>query len=561
MLDYKMDQRWTVQRQSIDKTKEFFKNNKKFVLIQGPTGFGKSIMALVLAKEVGSTYITSPRVTLVDQYQRMLNTDFVGLGRPIKGLVNYSCVYSGNKETAAKGLCHLPGYKFKETGKTGCPVQKDCKYYTARNEAINANTAVMTFQYFMYPVRSAILKREDMEFNKKLKSIQEGTSGTPHSYTWQRRKMLIIDEAHNLPEELVGFFTLVVHEHTFGSGVFDVLKRHQIDRKTDLLMVLKEELTRIKPIVESLLEEIVKSASRTTDTETILFRNAKYTSKEFITLAHQQMALARKISGYLEAISKNTDWVYSRDGDAFVWKPFEATTYVKQIFDAFDYVILMSASFMDHAFYAKRLGIADYGFINIPSRFDASKGKIYLYYDNWLRRDSSDAVKGRVVARIEEISKKYSKYKGIIHCHSYPLQQYIFAFASPELRHRFILHDSSTRSKALDEFLESKTPKILLSVNMEQGLDLKDDAARWQIIVKSPYPYVGDEWVKAHRERMPEWATNITLITLIQACGRIVRTETDWGHTYVLDGNASSLFDKNKDKLPLGFKARLQHLR
>ncbi|MGC8563214.1 MAG: helicase C-terminal domain-containing protein [Thermoplasmata archaeon] len=43
-------------------------------------------------------------------------------------------------------------------------------------------------------------------------------------------------------------------------------------------------------------------------------------------------------------------------------------------------------------------------------------------------------------------------------------------------------------------------------MKMEEGTDFRDDQVRWQIIVKTPYQDLGDEWVARHRERMgQEW--------------------------------------------------------
>ena len=32
---------------------------------------------------------------------------------------------------------------------------------------------------------------------------------------------------------------------------------------------------------------------------------------------------------------------------------------------------------------------------------------------------------------------------------------------------------------------------------MQEGVDLKGDCSRFQVICKIPYPYLGDKWVKA----------------------------------------------------------------
>ena len=543
MTNYKDDPRWPVQRAVIDEIEEYFKNGEKYVVVRGPTGFGKSLTGLMLAKEVGPTYITSTQVVLVDQYQKMLYDGFVGLGKAIKGLSNYKCKMGALN--AAEGPCHLPGYK--------CPVRNECDYYIARDEAINSNTAVMTFHYFMYPVRYALTKGKNFEFSEE---------NNHKKYNWPARKLLIIDEAHDLPEVLRDFFSLSVREKTFGREIFNVLKRKQLDSSENLLITLKQELIHLKPAVEDVLDDMTKRASSLTPTDVLVkYQGHTYSVSEFLEMTNQQSSSLRRIEHYLDSISRNSDWVFSREQEAFVWKPYESGVYMQQLFEKFEHVVFMSATFINHKLFMDRLGIQKYKFIDIPSRFDPNNGKVYLYYDNWLRKNSSDAVKGRIVARIESIAKTYSRYKGIIHCHTYEWQKYIYDMASPELRHRLVVHDSGNRSQVLREFYVEKNPKILLSVNMDKGLDLKDDMARWQVIVKAPFPYLGDAWVQLHREKMPEWYDDNTLVSIVQACGRIVRTDTDWGHTYILDGNASNLLDSNIEKLPTWFVKRIQHLK
>jgi Rad3-related DNA helicase len=542
MIDYKNDPRWVIQRQVINEISEYFKHDGKYVIVRGPTGFGKSLTALVLAKEIGPTYITSTQVVLVDQYQDMLSNGFIGLGTAIKGLSNYRC--KKEAPNAAEGPCHLPGYN--------CDLREKCDYYIARDKSINSNTAVMTFHYFMYPVRSALLEDKNIEFNSK----------NDKYFTWQKRKILVIDEAHDLPEVLRDFFSITVKERTFGVDLFNDLKSASYElADEELIEFLKQKLIILQPKVERVVKDLSKIAEKITeDTMSLEYGGKTYTRKDFLIYVAQQNSLLRKIIHFIDTINRNNDWVFTREFDAFVWKPFEAGVYMKSLFDKFDYVVFMSATFVDHKLYASRFGISEYKFIDIPSRFDPNKGKIYLYYDNWLNKKSPDSVKGRVMARIESIAKNYSIYKGIIHCHTYEWQKYIYESASFGLKRRLLIHDPTNRSAVLKEFYLENTPKILLSVNMDKGLDLKDDLARWQILVKCPYPYLGDRWVDEHRKRMPEWYTENTLMTIIQACGRIVRNDKDWGHTYILDGNASNLIEKNADKLPEWFTHRIQHL-
>jgi len=80
---------------------------------------------------------------------------------------------------------------------------------------------------------------------------------------------------------------------------------------------------------------------------------------------------------------------------------------------------------------------------------------------------------------------------------------------------------------------------------MGEGIDLIDDKARFQIIVKAPYPYRGDPWIKLHYERSKRWYRQQTIIEIMQTCGRIIRSKDDWGVTYLIDGNILSLLNSS----------------
>ena len=100
----------------------------------------------------------------------------------------------------------------------------------------------------------------------------------------------------------------------------------------------------------------------------------------------------------------------------------------------------------------------------------------------------------------------------------------------------------------------SEEPTVMLSPSMTEGFNMQDDLARFQIIAKMPYPYLGDKQVAAKRERDPEWYAMQTAMTVVQACGRIVRSDTDHGATYILDSDFQNLFERNEEFFPGWFQ-------
>ena len=109
------------------------------------------------------------------------------------------------------------------------------------------------------------------------------------------------------------------------------------------------------------------------------------------------------------------------------------------------------------------------------------------------------------------------------------------------------------RSYILGKFKESKAPAMLVSPSMETGVDLPDDTCRVQFILKVPYLSLGDKQVKERLAIDRDWYISSTINRLVQASGRIVRSEDDWGRTYILDECFADLVRYYKEFFPFWF--------
>lgn len=93
---------------------------------------------------------------------------------------------------------------------------------------------------------------------------------------------------------------------------------------------------------------------------------------------------------------------------------------------------------------------------------------------------------------------------------------------------------------------ESKEPTVLISPSLNTGIDLRDDRARFAIIVKVPYPSKGDRWTDVRRERDSAWYNWLTGLKLVQAYGRTCRNKDDWAITYILDSAFTGFVRRNR---------------
>ena len=74
-----------------------------------------------------------------------------------------------------------------------------------------------------------------------------------------------------------------------------------------------------------------------------------------------------------------------------------------------------------------------------------------------------------------------------------------------------------------------------MSSSLNEGVDLKDDLSRFQIIVKVPFLSLSDSRTKVKRDLDSKWYLAETFKKFVQQCGRSTRNSKDFSITYVLD--------------------------
>jgi len=116
--------------------------------------------------------------------------------------------------------------------------------------------------------------------------------------------------------------------------------------------------------------------------------------------------------------------------------------------------------------------------------------------------------------------------------------------------------DDNENDYILEKHSANDFPTVLVSPSLSYGIDLKGDLAKFQIIVKAAFLPLNDARIKKLFDEDPQWYTNEMLNTLIQACGRGVRSKDDECVTYILDGNITTNVIRNKSILPKYFVER-----
>ena len=142
----------------------------------------------------------------------------------------------------------------------------------------------------------------------------------------------------------------------------------------------------------------------------------------------------------------------------------------------------------------------------------------------------------------------------MIHTVNYRIAKYLVdTLSSP----RLLLHDSQNRDEMIDFHMKCPDATVLISPSMTEGVDLVDDASRFQILCKVPFPYLGDQVVQLRKEINPNWYACQTVRSIIQAFGRSIRNDKDHATSYILDADWECLLRTYRHMFPSEFLAAL----
>lgn len=530
------------QIEAFKKIEEGFNLGKKVIILRAPTGSGKSYIAKTLANATdacskefkdmvddrsifdyngdrdeyihakkafetprfGASILTVTKL-LQDQYEE----DFKDVVT-FKGKSNYPCMVDNMFD------CEFAPCSTNAMLKKECLAVKRCPYFNQQSAAAQAKINSLNYSIFL-------------------------TSPTHVS----ARQLLVFDEASEIEKELVANFTVEVDTSFMAENGIMVNK---IPTEMNLGGWCMDIVSRCSVPIE----ELKKKLNEKTQGKRKLNRSeiSKYKYLNNISM---------KLGGIADDCSTSPYCIScSADGRFVKIQPVYVNKIAQRIFKESDFIVLMSATIIDVEGYAKRLGLTekDYHFVDIKSNFDPKKSPIYLMDKFYLTYATTDKLMPKVVDVVKELVDAHDTEKGIIHTHNFKITE---ALKTKLKGKRFLYRDEqSTNNDILEKHFESDQPTVLISPSMTHGVDLKDEFARFQIIMKAPYMPTTDARVKRLFEEDKQWYVDQMLSTVIQACGRGTRNENDHCVTYITDACVMKAIIDNRDKLPPDFLARIQ---
>lgn len=508
-------------------------NGVKFIVCNAPTGSGKSFIAPTLAKYAGEpdsewkskvddysifnedgisyanqsdpfgVYALTITKALQDQYKETF--DFATL---LKGQNNYQCEVDTELTVDNAPCLYSKGLK-KE-----CWDCNRCSYYNDRNTMLKSSFATLNYSmYFSLP-----------EHLKK-------------------RKILVLDEASELEEQLVNQFTCEI-DIPFLMKTGTTLGAFPSDEKSITIITwLQKTADAIATNIAIYMEYLKNKKNK--DCE--FFKKSSENNK----LQRLQKSIELLISTYYDS-----QYIVEKIDKSIKFTPLKVDKLSRYLFDNADYVVLLSATIIDHASFCRTLGIEDYRYLEVESSFDAAKSPIHILARQKINFQNLKSLLPTICKQIEGILEEHPNQKGIVHTHT----QYIADFIRDNIKSdRLLCREAGVKNEdILEKHTSSKNPTVLVSPSMTYGVDLKGDLANFQIVIKAPWLPTKDARIEKLMKLETSWYVNKMLCTFVQACGRGVRAKTDECITYVLDGGIFDAIAKNKRKLPKYFLDRLQ---
>jgi len=523
------------QEKLLDKIDAGLEKNK-FVICCAPTGSGKSLIARsageisdeptsafrelitsyqafkqdftgqfiheedCIAEPPSGAFVLTITKSLQDQYLSLFDTTDV-----LKGKSNYVCEVDDNF------MVDLAPCTFASALKDDCWMKNKCSYYSARNNALLSRFAALNYKMFL---------------------------ALPNHV--KRKNIIICDEASELEDELIRQFSAEI--------VYDKLKQYNIKYK----QLITDNQERARAWVYELLEQInvaIEEIQETAAKKPSLLSRADKIKYQYLKHLHKSLHLIDGMWGKCE-------YVIDVDANKASFTPLKADSLSKHIFDYADKVILMSATIIDHSHYAKSLGITNYTYVEEESDFDPKKSPIMVSSNFRLNYKNLKIELPKVCAQIKQIVDHHKDDKGIIHTHTQEITNYLQTkFTDSD---RYLYRDIVTNNEAiLKQHSSTDMPTVLVSPSLTYGIDLKDDLARFQIIIKLPFLPLGSKRIKKMFEQDSVWYENKMLNAVVQACGRATRSKDDHSVTYILDGNFINVLKRAKNKLPKHFIDRI----
>lgn len=519
----------------------FLNKKKKNVVIDAPTGVGKSLIGAVVSETIAA--LTSSNTSLPSIIAMGTNSlalqyieSFSDLGDyqyfQIKGASNYPCAYMEMQLSAvSKTAEECVKSKLNELEvKKYCG---GCEFNKAKKIVNSTQNLITNYTYFMISALS--------------------------SDHLKPRKLHIFDEAHTLSDWFCSYAEILVSVDMIDRYIKELGDCNgKCDNEIAGLIMLKQKVSsaeigdnNYKQCLEILLS-IYKSIAGVLGTQaTMLEGQDVIKSARYEKLARKYVSLSTKIT---DLFDNEYDHVFDNSiPNTFTVKPIFVGKMMEKLLT--NYNLFMSATISDqYAFEILDLDPEETEIIRLDPVFPPENkklffiGKMALNFNTLKDSDTIDTLRDQ----IKKIVEFHEEDKGLILVPSFYLGNQL----SFGIRYTKVFEHKSgvNLSDLIQEYKKYKGRAILVSPSIYEGLSFDGDAARFQILVKTPYASLGDKRIKYIADNYPNIYQEMALLKIIQGAGRAVRSPTDYAATYMLDPTIKKLFNSKHNTWKSQFK-------
>ncbi|HZA65167.1 MAG TPA: hypothetical protein VE573_19980, partial [Nitrososphaeraceae archaeon] len=347
------------QQKILEEIEQAIKSGFKYIFLEAPAGFGKSPVAIALARYLGSSHICTATKDLQAQYSR----DFPFI-REVKGKSNFICIIKdemGLDETCNYGPClkddgydciyktKLGDYKVQGEGTKYETVELDHFAQKKYIDKMKSQSKIIQFDWkpcHYYHQKWIALKSSHTIYNYKY-----FLSDVFYSNNLQKRQLLVLDEAHTVESEVADFKSFTI----FNEGITGLLPKLSIPYKNEY--DIETWITFGTELREKLLIFIDKAS-------TILEKNIDqypFTEKNLIDAITKE----KNLTTVIEDMRNNKDnWIVTNVEKAannqlrkVLVTPIDVSSYFKDILDKGSISLFMSATILSKDYLCKIGGI------------------------------------------------------------------------------------------------------------------------------------------------------------------------------------------------------------
>lgn len=474
---------------------------KKYIVVRAPTGSGKSAICTTISNFFRSqnkkSYLLCSRKYLQTQYMdeySKVYSNFWGKANYTCPLISASC--SGcPADNSVDPAAYMRFLRFNCTRKK---VGDKCPYIMARDTAKDAESSLLNFEAFM---------------SNSLNGL------------WKERDLMLVDEAHCLADRTVGFFEVKVNP-AWGS-----------------------------PPKRSKLGQNIRVDSSSTELQSVL---SDYKSK-VSSLQAAKLPVPRDLLNSISYLSTDkVEWVLDYQTSTFIpitLKPLLENS----LFKYANKVILLSATLTPNMCVELGLNSKNSTYIEVESTFP-KQNNVLLTVPSIGKLNKNTLADGRkklkIVKQVVKLRLDNLDKRGIIHTVSYKLvemlqagiEQYVASISDEENTYTaeslgFIFHNKGDDVNKLLEKYKGTKGAVLVSPSLNEGFDGKGDLLEWQVLLKCPFPYMGEPRIQ---ELLKSKFGSVlfkerAIATILQTLGRGIRDSKDQCTSYILDSNIVSV--------------------